>query len=107
MCEANCVVSSLRYPVRTLTTPGGTSEACSTSAKLTAQSGSDSDASTTQVLPPTIAGITFDTSPSKPLSSGAMIATTPVGSSTEKLKCDELTGFTALKICWYLSAHPA
>src|SRR5690606_35010217 len=101
MCEANCVVSSLRYPVRTLTTPGGTSEACSTSAKLTAQSGSDSDASTTQVLPPTIAG------PTRPLTAAATLATTPGGTSTALWMCDEPTGTAARKMCWYLSAQPA
>jgi hypothetical protein len=36
-----------------------------------------------------------------------MIATTPVGSSTEKLKCAVATGFTELNTCWYLSAQPA
>src|SRR5262245_3157256 len=107
MCEANCSTSSLLWPVRTLTTPAGTSQDCSTSARLTALSGCDSDASTTQVLPPAIAGAMFDTRPRRPLASGAITATTPVGSSTEKLKCDVLTGFTALKTCWYLSAQPA
>ncbi len=99
MCDANWPVSSERCPVRMLTTPPGTSEACSTSAKLTAHSGNFSDASTMQVLPPTIVGATLDTSPSSPLSLGASIETTPVGSRTEKLKCDELTGFTALNTC--------
>src|SRR5210317_118992 len=107
MCEAKCSVNSDRSPVSMLTTPAGTSEACRTSAKLTADSGIDSEASTTQVLPPTIVGATFAMRPSRPLSSGAMIDTTPVGSSTVKLKCDDATGFTALNTCWYLSDQPA
>src|SRR6187401_3168108 len=107
MCEAYCSASSSRKPVSTFTTPGGTSDACSTSAKLTAQSGSICDASTTQVLPPAIAGATFETRPSRALDSGARIAMTPIGSRMEKLKCDEATGLTELNICWYLSAQPA
>src|SRR6266850_1494078 len=107
MCDANCSISSDLSPVSTLITPAGKSDACSTSAKLTALNGRDSEASTTQVLPPATAGATFETRPSSPLFSGAMIATTPVGSSTEKLKCELLTGFTVLNTCWYLSAQPA
>src|SRR5262245_18198974 len=107
MCEANCSSSSSRNPVSTLTTPPGTTDACSTSAKLTAESGREREASTMQVLPPAMAGATFDTRPSSPLDSGASSATTPMGSSTENTKCEELTGFTELRTCWYLSAHPA
>ena len=48
---------------------------------------------TTTALPPTIAGATRDTSPSSAGSSGARIATTPVGSGTVKLKYGPATGF--------------
>src|SRR6187431_1618910 len=73
-------------PVSTLTTPLGTSLVARTSARLMADSGSFSLATTTTVLPATSAGATADTSPSSEESWGAMIATTPVGSGTEMLK---------------------
>ena len=72
-----------------------------------AQSGKFSDATTTQVFPPQITGIINETKPIKALSCGVTIPTTPVGSTTEKLKCEEATGLTELRICWYLSHQPA
>jgi hypothetical protein len=69
--------------------------------------GKRSEASTMQVLPPAMMGATTETSPSRPLSRGARMETTPVGSSRLKLKCEEDTGFTVEKTCWYLSHQPA
>ncbi|MEJ7672391.1 MAG: hypothetical protein WKF59_06705 [Chitinophagaceae bacterium] len=51
------------------------------------------------VLPPAITGAITETRPSKELPCGAMMDTTPVGSGTEKLKCEDATGFTALYNC--------
>ena len=90
-----------------LTTPAGTSEVASTSDKVTAGSGRDSLATTTAVQPVTIAGATTDTSPSRDDSSGATMATTPVGSGIEKAKYGPATGLAA-PITWAnLSDQPA
>ena len=51
------------------------------------------------VLPPAITGAITDTNPSNESACGAIIETTPVGSGTEKLKCEVATGLTALKTC--------
>ena len=66
-----------------------------------------SDARTKHVFPPAITGINTETSPNNEVFWGAKIPTTPVGSYTEKLKCDEETGFTALSTWLYLSHQPA
>ena len=79
-------------PVSTLTTPPGTSLVASTSARLIAESGNRSLATTTTVLPATSAGATAETRPSSDESCGATIATTPVGSGTEMLKYGPATG---------------
>ena len=86
MCEASHGPTSATRPVSTFTTPPGTSEVASTSARVTAASGYLSLATTTVVLPLTIAGAITDTSPSRAESCGASTATTPVGSGSEKLK---------------------
>ena len=51
--------------------------------------------------------MTRETSPSNGGSSGAMTATTPVGSGTVKLKYGPATGFDEPSTCASLSAHPA
>src|SRR5688572_23762658 len=107
MCSTNQDASSLGLPVSMFTTPPGISDELMISANVTAQSGLDSEASTTQVLPPVMTGAITDTRPINELACGAMIDTTPVGSGTEKLKCELATGFTALNSCWYLSHQPA
>ena len=43
--------------------------------------------------------ITMEIKPEQADFCGAKIETTPVGSSTLKLKCELATGFTLLKIC--------
>src|ERR671928_320720 len=90
-----------------LTTPGGTSLVARTSASSIAARGRVSDASATTALPPTIAGAIRDTRPSSGGSSGASVATTPVGSGTVKLKYGPATGFDAPSTCASLSAKPA
>src|SRR5690606_42148425 len=85
MCEASQGAISATRPVRTFTTPPGTSEVASTSASVIAGSGARSDATTTQVLPGTTTGPTYDPRPSSG-DAGATTATTPVGSGTEKSK---------------------
>jgi hypothetical protein len=107
MCPASQGASSSRCPVSRLTTPPGTSEVASTSASSTAASGWVWDATTTVVLPPTIAGATRETSPRSGGSSGARIPTTPVGSGTVKLKYGPATGFDEPSTCASLSAQPA
>src|SRR5690606_12507297 len=107
MCVDKCSTNSLLFPVRMLTTPLGTSEVFNTSAKVMAQSGMFSEASTTAVFPPAITGIMVDIKPNKPDFSGARIETTPVGSGAVKLKCAVETGLTALKIGVNLSHQPA
>src|SRR5262245_7107231 len=107
MCVAKCSSSSVRWPVRMLTTPLGTSLVASTSEKVTAGRGLLVEARATAVLPPARVGAMTEIKPSKGESSGARIETTPVGSRMEKLKWLEETGFTLEKTCWYLSAQPA
>src|SRR5215470_12643961 len=99
--------NSADLPVKILTTPPGTSEELITSAKLTAQSGLASEPRTMHVFPPAMTGAIVETNPISELSCGAITATTPVGSGTEKLKCEEATGLTVPKSCWYLSHQPA
>src|ERR1043166_184119 len=94
MWEANWENNSEDLPVRIFTTPPGTSDELITSAKLTAHKGLLSEARTIDVFPPAITGAITETSPIKEFSCGAIAATTPVGSGTEKLKCEEETGFT-------------
>ena len=74
---------------------------------MTAASGFARDASATQVLPPAITGATTETRPSSAGVSGARIETTPIGSSIEKLKCDDATGLTLENTCCTLSHQPA
>src|SRR3954451_10578316 len=104
MCEASQGASSARWPVRMLTTPPGKSDVASTSASVTATSGRA--ATTTHVLPVTIAGATTETKPSS-AESGATIPTTPVGSGVEKLKNGPATGFAEPVTAATLSAQPA
>src|SRR5690606_18571401 len=86
----------------------GTSLVASTSARLIAESGCASSATTTTVLPATSAGATTRTSPSRLAEPcGATIATTPVGSGTERLKNGPATGLPAPATCTNLSAQPA
>src|SRR6185369_4338293 len=96
MCEEKCGCSSALVPVKILTTPPGRSLVAKTSANVTAHRGFFSEARTIQVLPPAITGSTTETKPVSEVFSSAMIATTPKGSGTEKLKCEEATGFTEL-----------
>jgi hypothetical protein len=93
--------------VSTFTTPAGTSEVATASASSIAASGCVSDATATTVLPPTSAGTILETSPSSAGSSGAMTATTPVGSGSVKLKYGPATGFDDPSTCASLSAQPA
>jgi hypothetical protein len=51
-------------------------------------------------------GMTTEMNPSKEEFSSAITLTTPVGSGTEKLKCELATGFTEPNNGWYLSHHP-
>src|SRR3954449_7485926 len=90
-----------------LTTPPGTSDVASASASSIAASGCVSDATTTTALPPVSAGAIRVTSPSSGGSSGASVATTPVGSGTVKLKYGPATGFDEPITCANLSAQPA
>src|SRR6185503_9924860 len=94
ICSTNQEASSEGLPVKILTTPPGRSEEFNTSANVTAARGFVSEASTTQVFPPAITGAITETRPSRESDWGAMIDTTPVGSGTEKLKCELATGFT-------------
>ena len=59
------------------------------------------------MFPDTIAGASRDTRPSRDLSPGATIPTTPVGSGIVKLKYGPATGFVAPRSWPILSAHPA
>src|SRR5579875_1402909 len=63
-CDASHGASSAVRPVTMLTTPPGTSDVASTSASETAGNGRCSLATTTTVLPETIAGAITDTRPS-------------------------------------------
>jgi hypothetical protein len=90
-----------------LTTPPGTSEVASASESSMLASGLGSEARTTVVFPPTIAGASRETRPSSVGSAGAMTPTTPVGSGSVKLKYGAATGFDEPSTCASLSAHPA
>ena len=85
-CDASHGPISAGAPVRMLTTPPGRSEVASTSARVIAGSGHSGDATTTQEFPLTMIGATTLTKPSNEGRCGAIAATTPVGSGTEKLK---------------------
>ena len=98
-CFAKCSPNSFRFPVSKLTTPPGTSEELRTSAKVIALKGHDSEANAITLLPPAITGDSNEINPSSGLVSEATTNTTPVGSSIEKLKWLEATGFTLLKTC--------
>src|SRR5262245_61316310 len=90
-----------------LTTPPGTSEVASTSASSIASSGCAVEASTTAVLPVTIARASTLTSPSSGESGGATMPTTPVGSGEERLKYGPATGLAEPWTWAILSAQPA
>src|SRR5437868_2510124 len=107
MCAARIGPSSERKPVRRLTTPPGTSLVAIASASSTAASGRGSEATATTALPPTRGGSTRLTRPRSGGSSGARIATTPVGSGTVKLKYGPATGLDPPRTCGSLSAQPA
>src|ERR1700748_1700867 len=107
MCEASQgAISSVR-PVSTVITPPGTSEVASTSDSDTAGSGQRSLATATTVLPLTTAGATTETKPSRLDACGAITATTPVGSGSEKLKYGPATGLADPRTWASLSAQPA
>src|SRR4029453_12459041 len=61
----------------------------------------------TVVLPDTTAGASLEIRPSRALSPGAAIPTTPVGSGIVKLKYGPATGLVAPRSWPILSAHPA
>src|SRR5688500_885010 len=105
LAEGSC--SSAPSPGRGVITAPGRALVARTSPRVTAHRGNEVDASAIHVLPPAIAGAMVDTRPIRAESSGTRIETTPVGSSTLKLKCELLTGFTLLNTCWYLSHQPA
>src|SRR5690348_7108372 len=107
MWLAKCSISSVRWPVRRLTTPPGRSLVARTSPRVTALKGLVDEARAMHVLPPAIVGAMTLKRPSRGDSSGARMETTPVGSRIEKLKWLELTGLTLEKTCWYLSHQPA
>jgi hypothetical protein len=94
MCEEKCETNSELLPVSIFTTPPGTSEEFNTSENVTEHKGNFSEANTTQVLPPAITGAMALTKPISEELLGAIMPTTPVGSGTEKLKCEVATGFT-------------
>src|SRR6266516_1903199 len=104
MCAASTGASSAVRPVRMFTTPGGTSEVASTSARVIAGSGAVSLATTTAVLPVAITGASTLSSPG---AAGASTATTPVGSGTLKLKYGPATGLAAPVTWATLSGQPA
>src|SRR6185437_6130659 len=107
MCAASTGASSAERPVSTLTTPPGTSEVASTSARLTAASGAVSLATSTTVLPVAMTGASTLTSASRLAPGGASSATTPVGSGTLRLKYGPATGLAAPSTCPILSGQPA
>src|ERR1700739_1625601 len=107
VCEGSQGATSATRPVSTLMTPPGTSEVASTSVRETAGSGQRSLARATTVLPVTTAGATTETKPSRLEASGAITATTPVGSGREKLKNGPATGLAAPRTWAILSAQPA
>src|SRR5450432_381417 len=104
-CEASQGATSATRPVSMLTTPPGRSDVASTSVNVIAGSGRNSLAITTVVLPVAITGSSTDTKPSRLDDGGATIATTPVGSGTEKSKNGPATGFAAPTTCAILSVQ--
>ena len=80
-------------------TPPGTSLVAKTSANVMAQVGLFSEAKTMHVFPPTMQGAITEIRPNNAVDSSAIMATTPIGSGTEKLKCDVATGLTELCNC--------
>src|SRR5438034_1294649 len=96
MWDEKCGRSSEVFPVKIFTTPPGRSEEFKTSANETAHNGFNSEAKTTQEFPPAITGMINETKPIKEFSYGTIITTTPINSKTEKLKCENKTGFTEL-----------
>ena len=100
-------MSSRFSPVRTLTTPPGTSDVARTSLRVTAGSGRVSEVSRTTVLPETSGGASRLTRPSSDDVSGATTPTTPVGSGIVKLKYGAATGFDEPRTWAILSAQPA
>ena len=106
-CAASTGASSPSRPVSTLTTPPGTSEVASTSARLTAASTAGPLTASTAVLPVAMTGASTLTSPSSPASGGASTATTPVGSGTLRLKYGPATALAPPVTCATLSGQPA
>ena len=94
-------------PVSTLATPPGRSEVASTSASEIAGSGRRSEATITALLPVQSTGASTLTKPSRLDSCGAMMATTPVGSGSEKLKYGPAIGLAEPATWANLSAQPA
>ena len=85
------------FQLKYLQHPEGTSELEITSAKEMELNGYFSEAITTHEFPETITGMIDEISPNKGLSSEENKPTTPMGSSSVKLKCEVATGFTAPK----------
>src|SRR3979409_703540 len=98
-CAASTGASSPSRPVSTLTTPPGTSEVASTSARLTAASTAGPVPASTAVLPVAKTGARAVGRPSSPASGGASTATTPVGSGTLRLKYGPATALAPPVIC--------
>ncbi len=99
--------SSAVKPVSTFATPPGRSDVASTSASEIAGSGRRSEATITACCRCTAPARATLTKPSRLDSCGARIATTPVGSGSEKLKYGPATGFAEPATCANLSAQPA
>src|SRR5690606_15400706 len=106
-CDASGGASSLVKPVRTLTTPPGTSDVASTSDSVTAGIGRRSLATTITELPVTSGGTIVETRPSSDERCGASTTTTPVGSGDDKLKYGPATGLAEPATCATLSVQPA
>ena len=90
-----------------LITPPGTSLVARTSAKETAGRGCDSEAITIIEFPLTTIEAIVSTKPKSAESSGAIAATTPVGSGIEKSKNGPATGLLDPVTIAILSAQPA
>src|SRR6476661_2486862 len=99
--------SSFLSPVKTLTTPPGTSDVASTSVRVTAGSGRRSLAISTTAFPVTSGGASRLTRPRSDDVSGATTPTTPVGSGIVKLKYGAATGLDEPSTWPILSAQPA
>ena len=94
-------------PASRLTTPPGTSETPSTSARSKPGNGFSDDRIATQTFPPASAGASSATRPSSGGASGATIPTTPVGSGSENDRNGAATGFTPPSTGAILSVQPA